>query len=177
MEEENEQVDSAISRLHDLECWYHQIKQGSHKERGFGWGKDKSSYNVLFELTFRRRAAWPPVRKQTQSSAGQCWSWWFWNLLQGSGSCSWGDEESEKWGKWEQRTPNWILGEAPGPGIVKDKLIGGENEKTHSKLKAKAQIPSNIFRKINLKKQEFGSQTRDPQFALLLLGAFLNCWG
>lgn len=38
MGEENEQVDSAISRLHDLECWCHQIKQGSHK-RGVG-GRD-----------------------------------------------------------------------------------------------------------------------------------------
>lgn len=63
MGEENEQVDSAISRLHDLECWCHQIKQGSHKGGGIGWEKEKSGYNVLFELTFRKRAAWSPVRK------------------------------------------------------------------------------------------------------------------
>lgn len=46
MGEENEQVDSAISRLHDLECWCHQIKQGSHK-RGGGEGLGGKRRNLV----------------------------------------------------------------------------------------------------------------------------------
>lgn len=77
VEEENDKVDSVFSRLSDLECWLHQMKQESGG--GVFGGKDKSGYNILSELTIKHSGEkqsglqlenWPKVPK-----GSQCWSW------------------------------------------------------------------------------------------------------
>ena len=77
IEEGDDEVDSAFSRLSDLESWFHQIKQESCG--GVVGGKDKSSDNILFEVTINHSGGeqsglqletWPRVQK-----GSECCSW------------------------------------------------------------------------------------------------------